>query len=357
MFYEVQTIKQQAATLYTLPLLGGITCLLLEILLIYLRVDFLSFPTFLLGFFIIAYLPGRLILKWLRLSLSPIERFTLELGLGYVSTSLIYFICRSLKVEFAYVLLITVLAVYYFYGLYNAARYPAPEGQGQVHSKEEPWPAFVLPRDIFSWSFIVVFVLVIASCVWLHFTTWVFNQDGSLTLGTLVDRDSVFHVSLAGELAMDFLPRYQYAGNFPFVYHFFPELFASLFMRWVNLTSWDLVVRYLPMLHFVLLFFGTFILTRKLTQNHWISLLAGFLIVFMGNMGFIHNFISQSHAWEGNPVPLYYYLWEMYFIPHIFVLNVNPIKIATAVVILGFFCLVNYTQEDNFRWLVLSATF
>ena len=163
----------------------------------------------------------------------------------------------------------------------------------------------------------------------------------------LVERDTAFHITLVEELAVTFPPQYPYAGNFSLTYHFFPDLFASIFTKWGNIASWDLIVRYLPTLNFSLLFLAAFILTRKLTNNRLSSLLAVFFLIFMGNMGFIFLL-------KGQPLD---FRFEEYFTHHITMLNANPIQVALTIIILGFFCTANYLENGQRRWLLLAAGF
>ena len=318
-----------------LLIFGLFFSLLLEVIFLFLGVSWLKFPLFLVVFLLGSYVPGALFTHLLGLECGELERLTLELTAGYVLTTLVYFLASLIGLEslcFVFIALAVLVYLYLFY------------------QQKVALPYLRLSRSGFDVLFIVCFLLLIAFSGWFSFSSWLpaeraFLEPGSLQLVGLNSRDDISHHGLINELSHTFPPNYHLAGSLKNLYHFFADLYASFFVRYLGFVPGDLTMRFQLLLHMTLWFLAVFLLARQLFKERWVGLLTVFLVGFTSNLGILSPLFSKQML-------LYD---ELRFLPVLVARHAYSYQIGYPLIFLGFFALLKFEETNKKSWFGLSA--
>ncbi len=284
---------------------------------------------FLLGTLTLGYAPGALVLHLLKRSLTPLEHVSLSLTLGLVTSAALYWVMRTAGAPalfMAWPVATTGLLLY--------LRRP------RVRLK---------PDTTWEWSHAAL-LAVIAVGVFVMVRLPLFF--GNLTvaphrgLSVVPIGDPLLHVAIAHELTHTIPPQNPVFAGAALGYHYGADLVTAMMASTTGLAVADLTVRFVPILLVVVSMLAVFCFSRRWLGSNGFAALTVFLVFFGEDLAFVPGLMR---GWEFD--------WTTAFnVPSVFSLfHLNPMLPGLGLLFSGFFLLQKYSDEPDYRWLMLSA--
>lgn len=222
----------------------------------------LSFILFVLILFLVFYLSGRYILRLSGFnSNSFLVVFSISISLGICLFLLSIYTLSWVKLEYIYNLAVLVFSIL-------EIRHTIAEFKQRISFRHFNFlEALVLAVGTF----------LMTSVMW---TSGLVTNAG-MNLFSINATDSIYHLSLIGNLVYHFPPTHPGLSDVPLRgYHFFYDLMLASFVKFYQFNSFDLYFRYFAL--FISLYFGisTLALTRYLKFNNVATISLLFLIYF-----------------------------------------------------------------------------
>jgi hypothetical protein len=290
-----------------------------------------SFPWFVVMAVVLLYLPGWLVLQVGGVVASPLERTTLAVIVGMLSTCSVYAVCVA--TDHGNLFLVWPVA-----GVASAACAWLRRGA--------PFDVHLGVRR----QHILLGAVVLAGMVPLAYSTlfyrsFVLRSDGSMTL-QLATLDPSLHLAAAHELTHSVPPQAQFLAGLPLVYHYGPDLLTAMFSQ-VGLSPIDLTFRFLPSLFLALTCLTSFTFARAWLGRESPAVLMPLLVIFGEDFSFIPGLLFGTTAWWSNAFFQAPTTVALYFF--------NPILPALGVLFAGLLSLTRYLRDGRRMWLFLTV--
>jgi hypothetical protein len=279
------------------------------------------------------YLPGRWLVRALRLPLDRLEEATLALVAGMTATTTIYRLAASTG---------RPVLLWFWLGAAVVAAVVAA-----VRKRPRP-PArrFRLTRTGPAFAAIAVLVLALLA---------VDNYRNGLTAPSGAVRfhmhyyDGFTRAALARELTHTVPPQMPFASGMPISYHYDMNLFISFFYKHLGLGMFDLVHRLTITFYFALVLMSAFVFLRRWGRSDRAALLGTFLLVFgSGGLGWLAGWVGGFNSFWGK------IFFSFYLID---ITSINPFLPAFAVLFAGLFLLGEYFETSRAGALIGAAYF
>jgi hypothetical protein len=231
---------------------------------------------FLLLAFFILYIPGRFLLRQIAFSFDDfLTRFSLSLGTGICLFLLGTYVLSWINAAFLYTLLISPVIFLEIKPIFEECK--------KKIKKEN-----LLRLDI---GIIIVGTLLMTLLPWNSGN--IYNKE--LVFFSTHSIDSIYHLSLIGNIINHFPPTHPGLSNIPLRgYNFFYDFFVAMFAKLYAINRFDLFFRFFPLL--VSAFFGlsSLALARFLKMNVITTNTFLFLIYFAQNFQFLFTLFMKN---------------------------------------------------------------
>jgi len=289
-----------------------------------------SLALFFLAVIFVFYLPGFLILNFLKVKLEKFEQLALFLTVGLVSFTLLSFILGYLHLRF---LSLPIVGLLSFLSIFKFRFQLLDPFRWQV------WRPFKILLVLLGIGMPVQLIINILS-------GWPY-KDG-IYFWSSHGHDGIWHLALMEELK-DFFPAQNpiFAGEALKNYHYFVDLVMAEFGRLFGFSSLDLYFRMFPILFSLLIGLNVFIFAYKWKGKVQIGYWAVFFAYLAGSFGYIITSI-QGRTWLGGETIFWVSQGNT-------ILGNPPHAVSFAVMAAFFFVFVKYLREKQTSLLFLSA--
>jgi hypothetical protein len=294
---------------------------------------------------LLAYVPGKLLLLLVKLTLKPLEDVTLSCFLGLVMSGVVYWLmtfAHQGRFYLLWPLTAAGIGVWLLSGkrkslLSNSVR-PEPLSQGSARRSRDRSAlvlAGVLALGIFTLAFFP-----------LYYTNFTWRADGMMRVYPV--SDVILHIALANELTHTVPPQAPHVSGHLLSYHYGMDVAVAMFAKATGLNTVDLSVRFVPTLFLALVMLSIFCFSRIWLGSGYFAVLVVFLVFFGEDLSFIPGLLfGENVDWS-----LRYFSVPPAVIGLFFT---NPILPGLGLLFAGLFCLQRYLQERSGAWLFLTA--
>ncbi|HUS60368.1 MAG TPA: hypothetical protein VMX76_03245, partial [Nevskiaceae bacterium] len=276
--------------------------------------------------FFFCFVPGRLVVSFLKINFSKPERMFISLALGIVILTTLSFFLAWVGLRF---LLFPLLILAGFY---------------LVLAKK--WRPKIVWRKKIDW--LVVLIIVLATIFQnLVMIKSGLDYQGGIAFWGVHGHDGLWHLTLIQELAENFPAQNPaFAGETVKNYHYFFDLFGAEIYRLTRISIIDLYFRFLPLFLTLTLNSLIFLFAKRWSNKKEVGLLAIFLTSFASSFGFLLPFFGiGSSTWETA-------FWAM---QPAFSFQNPPFAISLLILTLGMYLLL-FFQKKQTKWLFLVLT-
>jgi hypothetical protein len=294
--------------------------------------SWMAFPRFLIGVAFLFVLPGRLLVRWWGLPLSPVEHITLSALLGMVATCFLYGVVAWLRIP-------DLLWLWILAGALGLVREVRPILARLRSGMPPPGMTHAL-------------LLLVLCAAWLpfyfipfYYQNLAWTHRGGLTYA--VTPDFLLHTSLAAELTHTFPGQVPFMGGERLSYHIGMDLVAVVLNRYGGVSIADLVARFCPTLFVTVDVLAVFCLARRFLGSGGAGVAAAFLAVLGDDLSFIPDALQHSRG-----------MWCAHFFqaPTVFSLYfVNPMAMAHGLLFASLFCLHRSLEDRRWGWIAAAA--
>lgn len=289
------------------------------------------------------YVPGRFLVRWLRLDLDVLEHLAASLVGGAGLLTLIYWSLSMLKVGFllwVYVLVVLGFESFYAYRDYQKQKSFIPDpGVPRPEVFKDHWLLGVLMLGG-----------MLAQSRFAALTGW--QGAEGIRLLAWHAHDAPWHIFNLYQLSHAFPPEMPgFSGHLLKNYHMFSDLLWGAVLRLAPLDPWHCYFRVAPLFYSALLTLTTFVAARRWSGKKPVGYLAAAMTVFCSNFGYVMPLLFGADK---------YFLWESVFWVQPPLTNIfNPgVSSAFAFLMLGVWALTGWMQEKKqWGYLVLLALF
>jgi ABC-type multidrug transport system fused ATPase/permease subunit len=294
--------------------------------------SWMAFPRFLVGVAFLFVLPGRLLVRWWRLPLSPVEHITLSALLGMVATSFLYGVVAWLRIP-------DLLWLWILAGVLGLVREVRPILARLRNGMPPPGMTHAL-------------LLLVLCAAWLpfyfipfYYQNLAWTHRGGLTYA--VTADFLLHTSVAAELTHTFPAQVPFMAGERLSYHIGMDLVAVVLNRYGGVSIADLVARFCPTLFVTVDVLAVFCLARRFLGSGGAGVAAAFLAVLGDDLSFIPDALRHSrgiwcaHSFQAPTV------FSLYF--------VNPMAMAHGLLFASLFCLHRSLEDRRWGWIAAAA--
>ena len=298
--YPQKLKREEEGSLYAQFSVPGMIVLIMLFLTIILSGIYCIPPLQIIGFFfgalVFLYLPGRFILNLLKWGDNPVSLTVLSLLIGMACSPIIYFLARTIKQEWIFVVIIALMAFYpvitkVYQGGFTGIK-SNPERfknlfinfSSLLTKKNIRIIEFFFPRGWWK-GFIVLLILFLM----LHlsfFTDLKIHKNGEYQLRTSHMTETIFHLGIINNLRHSFPPSYPYASGHQLSYHIDTHLLAEMFSRYAGIDTPIMTFYFLPLLFYLMIAAVPAVFFYHLHANINFSLLFG-LLIFGTDFSFI----------------------------------------------------------------------
>lgn len=204
----------------------------------------------------------------------------------------------------------------------------------------------------------VLAILFTLTVIWVQgtllFQNGLFDKQRNLVFYDYgMFRDVTVHLSLVGELLNRFPPTNFAGGGIPLKnYHYFFDVFLSIFARIPGLSLLDLYFRVTPIVLSIWLCTVIYFTTLQLTKKKIVAALAIFFTVFATSFGpmipFIKTFFGWSHVTGAG---------NIFMTDQIFSMMVNPQGILSLIIYLSIFLSLGWYERSKKIISLILVTF
>lgn len=292
----------------------------------------------------LAYLPGKVLLLFLKRNLSPLEDVSLASTAGLLMSGLVYWLmvfCHQGRIY----LLWPITSLTFFLFL-QAIRWKtrATDSANLVSAKAslEKTPSDGSGSLL---SGIIALGIGLLALLPQYGTNLTLQKNGTIKIHAV--SDVFFHLAIANELTHSIPPQAPVFAGRPLNYHYGMDLAVAMFANATGLPTEDLLLRFMPALFLTLSILSVFCFARAWLNSGYFGALSAFLVFFGEDFSFIPGFLLGEKA-----------DWSVYFFRVPAVLSLfytNAMLPAVGLLFAGFFCLQRYLRERTAPWLILSA--
>jgi hypothetical protein len=300
---------------------------------------------FTLAVIVVAYLPGKILLVWLKRKLGLLEDISLSCSLGLLISGLVYWLVAFFRQPHFYILWpAIVIAVIVFLRLRSqmsllAWWYPAAERNEEGEGK--------FKRDRAGLALLAVIALGVTMLALLpqYYTNLTMRSDGTMRVHAVPD--AFLHLAVANELTHSIPPQAPVFAGHPLSYHYGMDLVIALFANATGLNTPDLLLRFAATLFLVLSMLNVYCFARDWFRSGYFAVLVVFLIFFGEDFSFIPGLLLGRKAdWSAN----------FFSVPTVLSLfYTNAMLPALGLLFAGLFCLQRYLRDRAAAWLFLCA--
>jgi len=241
--------------------------------------SFLKFSVFV---FLAFFLPGRLILSFLKIKFENSEKNIFSVILGIVLLIFLSFILGWLGLRF---LLFPIVVLSGLYGLWS--------GQVKTYfSRKIDWKK-VDWRVILFFLAAVVYQSLVVIGSGRHY-------QGGVAFWGVSGHDGLWHLTLIQELAQNFPGQNPgYAGETLKNYHYFFDLLSAEIYRTTQIPLLDLYFRFIPLFLAFLLVGAVYCFGKRWSGKRSVGFWSVFFVSFASSLGFVLPWFKiGSHNWE-----------------------------------------------------------
>jgi len=282
------------------------------------------------GVFFLVYVPGRLLVRIIRIEERRLGTTVLALLLGLTTTTILDKFARILGVEFLFFLWIGFCAAA---ALVRAVKRPP---------RPKDFEFRLSPAGI---AFGLVLLALFGILFVDNYRNGIRRPDGSMVVN-LRYHDGFIRNAVVRELSHTVPPQMPFAAGFPLSYHYGMDLFNSFFYRHLHIGVFDLNYRLSLTLFFALLSLMLFVLIRELSGSDGAAALGSGLVLFGGGgFSYFATLFWGLPQW-GNA------FYSFYFINFV---NLNSFVPALAILCGGLYALARYFRTGDRGWIILSV--
>jgi len=285
------------------------------------------------------YMPGRLLLRLLKMPMTVLERLAGSLVSGMALLVLFYWGISIL--DFQFLLWFYVLGCA---GLEGWLTFQEERRKKRVpHYTNDP-----LPETLVKYWPLGLLVLggMIAQAWFMVFTAW--QGPEGMSLLAWHAQDAPWHIFNIYQFAHGFPPEMPgFAGQMLRNYHMFSDLLWGAIVFMVPIDPWHVYFRVAPFLYSGLLTLTVFVVARTWSGQNKIAYLAAALTIFSSNFGYL---MPLFFGGEGK-----YFIWDSVFWVTSPMLNIfNPgVSASYALVMMGLWALLRWLRERRPAGLIL----
>jgi hypothetical protein len=292
----------------------------------------MAFPRFLIAVAFLFVLPGRLLIRWWRLPLSPVEHMTSSVLLGMVTTCFLYGATAWLHVP--HLLWLWILA-------------------GGFGSVREWRPIFVRLRSGIALPGITHVLLLFALCAaWLplylipfYYRNLAWTHHGGFAYVGFVD--FLLHTSVAAELTHAVPGQVPFMAGQPLSYHVGMDLVAVVLNRYGGVSIMDSLARFGPTLFITIDVLAVFCFARRFIGSGRAAVVAAVLAVLGEDLSFIPDLLRHFRGTWCNhffQAPTAYPLY-----------SVNPMVAAHGLLFASLFFIHRSIEDRRWGWIAATA--
>jgi hypothetical protein len=294
---------------------------------------------------LLAYVPGKLLLLLVKLTLRPLEDVTIGCFLGLVVSGVVYWLVAFAdQARFYFVWPLAIAAVFVWcqrskiklswpHRVRLAARYEA--------AAEKP-----SDRSTLFLAGVVAFGIIVLASLPFYYTNFTWRADGMMRVCPVPD--VLLHIALANELTHTIPPQAPHVSGHLLSYHYGMDVAVAMFAKATALNTVDLSVRFVPTLFLALVMLSIFCFSRIWLGSGYFAVLVVFLVFFGEDLSFIPGLLfGENVDWS-----LRYFSVPPAVIGLFFT---NPILPGLGLLFAGLFCLQRYLQERRGAWLFVTA--
>lgn len=282
---------------------------------------------FLLALVAGVYLPGRWLVRALRLPLDRLEETTLALVAGMTATTTVYKLAASAgRIELLWLWLGASAVAAVVAASRKRARTDAGTGAR----------GFRFTGTGAAFAAIAVLVLTLLA---------VDNYRNGFTAPSGAVRfnmhyfDGFTRAALARELTHAVPPQMPFAAGLPISYHYDMNLFISFFYKYLGLELFDLIHRLTLTFYFAVILMSVFVFLRRWSRSRRAALMGTFLLIFgSGGLGWLAGSIGGFKSFWGK------IFFSFYLID---ITAINPLLPALAVLFAGLFLFAEYFETSR----------
>jgi hypothetical protein len=284
---------------------------------------------FLFAAALLAYIPGRLALRFARLSVSGLDNIALSLNLGLVISAIFFWLLSYFSIQQHFI----------YYALAGA-------GVFAYHWRKE-WerPHLCIDGSHLLLVGTILLGVVLLAIFPLYYSNLALTPDGRLRVWQT--SDAYLHAGIANELTHAVPPQNPLFSGHPLSYHFGADLPAAMFANIAGLDMADLTVRFFPTLFLIITMLSVFCFAREwLSSGYGAALVTG-LVFFGEDFSFIPGLLQGSKLdWSVQyfSAPSTYSLFW-----------VNPILPALGLLFAGLLCLAKSFRDHQLKWQLLAG--
>ncbi|MFH1202756.1 MAG: hypothetical protein V1674_07760 [Candidatus Omnitrophota bacterium] len=240
--------------------------------------DLTTVYKFILLVVIFFYIPGKIIIRFLKLNLSGLDSFVLSLSTGLFFASEIYTLLGALTIDslFPY-LFLAVGLVFLIYRIKDLVHTPLFNNGAILNIK----------LDTVSLYLVIILAFFVGVAIFLFYPSTMIYPDG-LHFYDNNAYDSIAQMSQIGELAHPFPHQFPFWANAPFKgYHSGSFLWLAILLRFGKFDLMTLFLKLRPLFIFPLLVLICYITMRRVLENRKIACMATFSVFFMGGLDWV----------------------------------------------------------------------
>ncbi|MEP7071702.1 MAG: hypothetical protein ABI839_04895, partial [Verrucomicrobiota bacterium] len=292
----------------------------------------------------LAYLPGKLLLLFLKRELRPLEDICLASSAGLLISGLAYWLIAFLQQERFYILWPLTLAAL-FLCLHARKLRALPVWFRKLNSRDEAIRKEEGDQSAWLVTGVVALGVVMLALLPQYYTNLTFQTDGSMKVHAVPD--VFFHLAIASELTHSIPPQAPVFAGRPLNYHYGMDLTVAMFAKATGLAATDLLLRFVPTLFLILSIISVYCFARVWLKSGYFGALVVFLVFFGEDFSFIPGLLFGE---RGD--------WSVRFFNVPTVLSLfytNAMLPAVGLLFAGLLCLHKYLHERTKAWLFLSA--
>jgi len=278
------------------------------------------------------YMPGRLILRAVKVELNSLEHLAASLVGGTGLLVLIYWSLSMLRFPaglWFYLLICTALEVYF------------SMREWQKNKNTIPDPGAPLPETLLThWPlWLLMLAGMIAQARFTVLTGWQGSEGVSLLAWHACD--APWHIFNLYQLAHRFPPEMPgFAGQTLQNYHMFSDLLWGAILRLVPVDPWHCYFRIAPLFYSGLLSLTTFVTARRWSGKIPVAYLAVAITLFCTNFGYVMPLLFGAHN---------YFIWDsIFWVQPPMSMIFNPgVSSSFALFMMGLWALIQWTRRKN----------
>jgi hypothetical protein len=279
---------------------------------------------------LVAYIPGRVLLRFARISISPLDITSLSLNFGLVVSGIAFWLLSYFHAASYFTFWVLAGAGVFAYYWYN-------EWGERFHLRFRRPHLLLLATILLGASLLATLPL--------YDSNLTLTSDGRMRVCPVPD---VFlHAAIANELTHSVPPQNPVFSGQPLNYHVGADLVTAMFANVTGLSVADLTVRFVPTLFLIMAALSSFCFARVWLASDYGAGFVTFLVFFGEDFSFIPGLLQGSKD-----------DWSVAYFsaPTAFSLFcVNPMLPGLSLVFAVLLCLAHAFQEQRFIWQLFAG--